>query len=139
MKEEAQDGKTVVDKRKRKASRRSAELKLSCPWGLHQTQEARNMDKAFYSNFISERTRVHETYIREQARNKRIGLILSFLLIIAASTIILFAPKGRETLSYWIGAALVIFAAGSVGFSRVLGKAANVSFGADQDKRSVNK
>jgi hypothetical protein len=39
--------------------------------------------------------------------------------------------SGRETLSYWIGATLVIFAAGAVGYKRVWGKTKDVSMGAD--------
>ena len=86
---------------------------------------------------MKERTRLHEIYIREESRNKRIGLVLAFLLILFASLIVLFAPAGRETISYWIGAALIIFAAGTAGFGRVWGKAASISFGADQDHRDL--
>jgi hypothetical protein len=87
--------------------------------------------------FLQERTRVHETYIKEQERTKRIGMILSVVLILGAAALILFAPAGRETLSYWIGAALVIFAAGAMGYQRVWGKSKNLSFGADQDRRDL--
>ena len=82
---------------------------------------------------------MHETYIREQALNKRIGLFLAFFLILGAALIVLFAPEGREVISYWIGMALLVFAAGAVGFGRVWGKVANISFGADQDKRPLDK
>lgn len=88
-------------------------------------------------NFIKERTRLHEIYIREEFRNKRIGLILSFILILAAAVIVMFAPKGREKMSYWVGSSLVIFAASAGGFGRFWAKAASISFGADQDKRSM--
>jgi len=87
--------------------------------------------------FLIERTQVHALYIAEQEKTKRLGLILAAVLIIAASAIILFAPEGRETLSYWIGVALVIFAAGAVGYKRVWGKTKNISFGADQDQRDM--
>jgi O-antigen/teichoic acid export membrane protein len=87
--------------------------------------------------FVVERTRLHEAYIREQERTKRLGLILAAFLILAAATMILFAPAGRETLSYWIGSALVIFAAGSVGYKRVWSKTKSTSFGADQDQRNL--
>jgi O-antigen/teichoic acid export membrane protein len=87
--------------------------------------------------FIRERTRLHELYIREQERTKRIGLVLAAVLILAASALVLFAPTGRETLSYWIGAALVIFAAGAMGYKRVWGKSKNITFGADQDDRDL--
>ncbi|MCI5194383.1 MAG: hypothetical protein D3915_14860 [Candidatus Electrothrix sp. AU1_5] len=118
-----------------------ANIRLSAPWGGDQNiafgcirQESTS---DFHNNFVKERTRVHEIYILEQAKNKRIGLVLAFLLILLAALLILFAPEGRETLSYWIGAALVIFSAGALGFGRVWGKAANISFGADQDRRNL--
>src|SRR4051812_37200930 len=66
--------------------------------------------------FVRERTRLHELYIREQEKTKRIGLILAAFMFIVAGAMVLFAPSGRETLSYWIGATLVIFAAGAVGY-----------------------
>lgn len=89
--------------------------------------------------FLQERSRVHETYIKEQERTKRIGMILAAILILAAAALILFAPAGRETLSYWIGAALVIFAAGSMGYQRIWGKSKNLSFGADQDRNNLER
>jgi len=91
------------------------------------------------SDFLKERTRLHELYIRQEALNRRIGLILAFLLILSAALFVLFAPEGRQTLSYWIGAALVIFAAGAAGFGRVWAKAMQISFGADGDKRALEK
>jgi hypothetical protein len=91
------------------------------------------------NGFVEERSRVHELYIREQARNKRIGLLLAFILILSAAGIVMFAPEGRQTMSYWVGAALLVFAAGASGFERVWGKTKNISFGADQDRRSFNK
>jgi hypothetical protein len=135
-----------------KLAKDAPEIRLSVPWDERVSQVARghfwnnnsmdiNVDlddsSGVHNNFIVERTRLHETYIREQARNKRIGLILSFILILAAALIVMFAPKDREKMSYWVGASLVIFAAGAGGFGRVWGKAANISFGADQDRRQL--
>ena len=88
--------------------------------------------------FVMERTALHQAYIREQERTKRIGMVLAAVLILGAAALILFAPEGRETLSYWIGAALVIFAAGAMGYKRVWGKTKNNSFGADQDRRDLS-
>jgi hypothetical protein len=119
-------------------------IELSVPWGemkpnffgrpFNLSEES---SPEIYKFFIKERTRLHEIYIREESKNKRVGLTLSFLLILLASLLLIFAPEGRETLSYWIGTALIIFSAGTMGFGRVWGKAANISFGADQDKRSL--
>ena len=90
--------------------------------------------------FVAERSRVHEEYIKQQGRNKRIALVLAFVLILVAAGVVIFAPVGREKLSYWIGAALLIFAAGASGFGRIWGKTNNFSFGADKDhqKRKSN-
>ena len=82
------------------------------------------------SEFVRERTRLHEAYVLEQCRNQRFGLVLAFLLIIAAVAALLFAPAGRENLSYWIGAALLVFAAGASGFGRIWAKAPGFSMGA---------
>lgn len=133
-----------------KLTRDIPRIELSVPWGhglMQSISRPTRLDgktsynsENFYgvdNNFITERTRLHEIYIREQAHNKRIGMILSFVLILAAALIITFAPKDREKMSYWVGASLVIFAAGANGFGRVWGKAANISFGADQDERQL--
>ncbi len=136
--------------RKRKAKKEDSEsgivdISLSTPWKSSQSVRmsnvakcrANNVDHPFGQGFVKERTRLHETYIRETARTKRIGLVLAFALILSGALVVLFAPPGRETLSYWMGAALVIFAAGAVGFGRVWGKASRISFGADQDRREL--
>ncbi|WP_036305042.1 hypothetical protein [Methylobacter tundripaludum] len=141
------------DKKRPNRTENGSKISLSTPWGGTQSSErnARTRGKRnvlytpiseesspdIHNNFVKERTRLHEIYIREESRNKRIGLVLAFLLILFASLIVLFAPAGRETISYWIGAALIIFAAGTAGFGRVWGKAASISFGADQDDRDL--
>ncbi|BBO86133.1 hypothetical protein DSCO28_66990 [Desulfosarcina ovata subsp. sediminis] len=88
-------------------------------------------------NFVKERTRVHEIFIREQEKSKRLGLILAFSLIVISAIIITFAPPDKATISYWIGGALLIFAAGATGFKRVWGKTKNISLGADADNRKL--
>lgn len=106
-----------------------------------EEQDSRNVVERYSEEtalvFLRERTRLHETYIKEQERTKRIGTLLAALLILGAAALILFAPEGRETLSYWIGAALVIFAAGSVGYRRIWGKSRNLFFAADQDRQNL--
>jgi hypothetical protein len=120
----------------------NSEISLSAPWDDGGcSQVLRNVSvalpKRMAESFVKERTRVHELYIREQERTKRLGLILAAVLILAAAATVLFAPQGREALSYWIGAALVIFAAGAGGYKRVWSKTGNSSFGADQDQRKL--
>jgi hypothetical protein len=83
--------------------------------------------------FLKERSRVHETYIKEEQqtkrlilkeeqRTKRISLVIGGILFLAAAAVITFAPESREILSYWVGGALVILAAGAAGYKRVWGK-----------------
>jgi hypothetical protein len=119
---------------------------LSTPWGEGHQSVSWNIANFSgreaadgLTDFIDRRSQVHETYIREQAKNKRIALILAFTLILAAAALVTFAPAGRQNISYWIGAALVAFAAGCSGFGRVWGKTKNFSFGADQDRRGLGK
>lgn len=121
---------------------RHSSVDLSAPWGAPQSiysgtcSQDGSLDNA---DFVRERSRVHEVFIREQAKNKRIGLFLSFALIILAALVVVFAPEGRQTLSYWVGAALLVFAAGACGFGRIWGKTRNISFGADQDRRGLHE
>lgn len=131
-----------INQKNQRTTGNGSSIKLSAPWGRERNicnvaYIPEELSSDVHNNFLKERTRLHEIYILEQARNKRIGLVLAFLLILSASATVLFAPTGRETLSYWVGAALIIFAAGSAGFGRVWGKAANISFGADQDQRNL--
>ena len=117
---------------------RAPTVQLSNPWGA-PPQSANFHDLAtppqgFLEQFVDRRSAVHETFIIQQARNKRLGLILAFLLILFAAGIVVFAPEGRQSMSLWVGAALVVFAAGAAGYARVWGKTKNMSFGADQDK-----
>ena len=128
----------------RDANARSS-VELSAPWGGQQRmQQQQQLTSGTHrpsesADFVRERSRVHETFIRENARNKRIGMILAFTLIILAALVVVFAPEGRQTLSYWVGAALIIFAAGAAGFGRVWAKTGSISFGADQDKRGLKE
>lgn len=109
--------------------------KMSAPWS----------DAAYCSaptnveEFVAERSRVHETYIVEQAKSRRFGLLLAFLLILAAAAAVMFAPEGRQSLSYWIGAALLVFAAGASGFGRVWGKTATFEFSVDRGVQKPNQ
>jgi hypothetical protein len=121
-------------------------VSLSTPWKGDQClviEGTSNVmschDQTSLADFVDRRSQVHETYIREQAKNKRIGLILAFALILGAAVLLTFAPEGRQTISYWIGAALLVFAAGGAGFGRVWGKTKTISFGADQDRRGLGK
>jgi hypothetical protein len=115
-------------------------ISLSPPWGnipqaLGRASRCELDGDTQADLFIRERSRLHRIYVREEARNKRFGLLLAFMLTVIAAAFIQFAPVGREKLSYWVGGALLIFAAGTSGFGRVWGRTADISFGADQDRR----
>lgn len=119
-------------------TKQGTHVTLSPPWGREQSISlSEHASTISVGSFVEERSRVHAIYIREHAKNKRIGLILSAALILLAALIVTFAPEGRQTMSYWIGAALLVFAAGASGFGRIWGKTKNISFGADQDSRSL--
>lgn len=74
---------------------------------------------------------------QEEQKTKRLWLVLAVVALLAALALLVFAPPGRETLSYWIGGALLIFAAGAAGYKRVWGKSKLFSVGADQDRRDL--
>ena len=89
--------------------------------------------------FIKERTRLHELYIREEAKTKRLTLIIALLLFLAGCSVILFAPSGRELLFNWIGAAMLIIAAGSAGYKGIWGKSKILELKADQHESGADR
>jgi hypothetical protein len=120
---------------------RAPTVQLSNPWG-QPPQSANFHDlatppKGFLRFFVNRRSAVHETYIIQQARNKRLGLVLAFLLILFAAGIVVFAPAGRQVMSFWVGGALLVFAAGAAGFGRVWANIGNSAVGADQGKGDI--
>lgn len=88
--------------------------------------------------FLIERTRLHEVFIREDAKTKRLSLALGTLLFLAACLVIVFAPESRQGVAHWIGAAMLVAAAGVVGYKRVWGKSKILTFSADQHAESGN-
>jgi lipopolysaccharide export LptBFGC system permease protein LptF len=81
--------------------------------------------------FIKERTRLHELFIKEKEKTKRITLILAVILILAAVFLFIIAPKDKEIFSYIVCGILFIFAAGVFGFARVKGKLPFTEFEVD--------
>lgn len=118
-----------------KLAEMSGEVQLSVPWlrsGKNiPLQRVSRVNRKDASHFISERSRVHETYIREQEKTKRLSLVLAAACFIAGCVVIAFAPADRPVLSNWVGAALVIASAGAAGYKRIWGKNDMTSFGAD--------
>ncbi|ENU5815648.1 hypothetical protein ACE34P_003248 [Vibrio fluvialis] len=129
-----------MDKQDEKNKGDKSSIHISAPWGgsnIMQSVSRVSRDNPVDPNhFVSERTRVHEAYIIEQEKTKRLSLILSAVLLLAACLIFIFAPEGREQVSTWIGVALVITAAGAAGYKRVWGKSKIISFGADNGRNN---
>ncbi len=82
----------------------------------------RRGNREVQEKFISERTRLHETYIQEEARTRRWMLVIAAILFLASVAVVLFAPAGRQTLSYWLGGTLFVLSAGAAGYKRIWGK-----------------
>src|SRR5262249_28254928 len=79
---------------------------------------------------VEVRSRVHEEWIRQNARTKRLALIIGAVLFFAGCQVIVFAPSGRETVAAIVGAAMLVVAAGTAGYRRVWGRRPLVSVGA---------
>ena len=75
-----------------------------------------------------------ETLVKEQEKTKRISLVLAVTLIIISVLLLIFAPEGKETLSYIVCAVLFVFAAGAVGYKRIWGKVPFAEFKADSSE-----
>jgi hypothetical protein len=120
-------------------------IRLSVPWGglrqqsmqgisggkIHQVSDSDSQED-INALFLRQRTRLHEVYIQEEAKTKRLTLILGAAVFLAACGVILFAPAGREVTFNWIGGAMLVVAAGIAGFKRVWGKTKDFQLQADQ-------
>ncbi len=112
---------------KLKENNDNGKINLSAPWmfdfGRGNAMSGEYMmSEEVIMNFIEDRTRLHEIYICEQEKTKRLALILSSILFICALFIVVFAPEGREELSYWIGGTLLLFSASAAGYKRLWAK-----------------
>ena|ERR1700730_9296485 len=115
-----------MSKKKRKASN-FVEVNLSTPWvidGQHrlmsyQTNSVSAFDDSTALKFVSERSKVHREYIREVEKTKRHGYSLSAVLLLIAVVVPIFAPEGREVISYITSGGLTLFAAGVFGYSKI--------------------
>ncbi len=110
------------------------EVKLSAPWGGYQqkfSQSGKFNHSEASKHFVEERSKVHTQYIIEQEKTKRLGLVLSVILLIVAMLIVLFSPEGKEIVSYWIGGALLLFSAGAAGYKRLWAKTPLIEVDAD--------
>ena len=105
----------------------SSAISLSAPWnagarfarGNINAQSARYLSKDEAKSFIEKRTDLHAIYIRETERTRRFTLGLAASLLALASVVPFIAPEGRESISHFVSLALLVFAAGAVGYSKV--------------------
>jgi hypothetical protein len=104
------------------ASKNQITTKLTPPWSddpcLQAITQGRLADQATAA-FIAKRTELHETFIRETEKTRRLCLMLAAFLLALACCIPVFAPAGRETLSWGISLALFVFAAGAMGYTAI--------------------
>jgi hypothetical protein len=56
---------------------------------------------------------------REAQKSKRLLMIAATVLAVVAALAVVFAPQGREVLAQYVGAALVLLAAGAAGYSQL--------------------
>jgi hypothetical protein len=118
-----------------------AKTTISTPWGLPQmftppspeTAEA-TLHAAMNVQFLQQRGRIHEVYIVEHEKTKRLGLMVSCFLVAVGAGVVLFAPPGREVVASWLGAVLLLAAAGAVGFARIQAKTKLLEFAAGGDE-----
>jgi hypothetical protein len=93
-----------------------SKIALSAPWDrlargnmrmqeshfMRDSNDAEAADEAeWLDRFIEERSEVHAIYIRESEKTKRFGYGLSAALLALACVVPVFAPAGRELMSYW--------------------------------------
>ena len=69
--------------------------------------------------FIERRSALHEIFIRETEKTKRLGFGLAAILLMIACIVPVLAPDGREKIAWAISAALFVFSAVSMGYTAV--------------------
>jgi hypothetical protein len=133
--ENADDVKKVTDFAVKNFAERN-EIKISTPWGGYQQMGnvIISPNQRIQRKFIEDRSKVHLEYIKETEKTKRISLIASAILLALGLVIIIFGPTEKQTLSYWIGASLLLLAAGTAGYKRIWAKSKILDIKADQDK-----
>jgi hypothetical protein len=91
---------------------------------MYPTNSCPAVSDSAAKEFISLRSLVHEKFIVETHKTKRLGIGCSAALLGAACVTPLVAPEGREVISWWVGGGLATFAAGAMGYTHMSMKAA---------------
>lgn len=104
---------------------RPRSVRISAPWAVYSrgnimTQSCDFVGEEDLGNFVTVRSGLHEFYIRETEKTRRLAMYLAAGLLALACALPIFAPAGRESLSAWIGLGLFVFAVGSMGYSSVM-------------------
>jgi hypothetical protein len=120
------------------------EVQMSAPWErLRSLPAMQNVSCRVptrveeVTRVVEDRSRVHIEWIREEARTKRLALIIGAILFVVGCQVIVFAPSGRETVAAIVGAAMLVVAAGTAGYRRVWGRTPLISVGAGDAEPSV--
>ncbi|MEM0966108.1 MAG: hypothetical protein AAGJ81_08180 [Verrucomicrobiota bacterium] len=119
-----------------------SEVNLSAPWGtVNGCQNIARVSRIDAKEFVETRSKVHETYIIENEKTKRMCLWIACISFISSCLVLIFGPEGKEVMTYLLGASLMIISAGAVGYKRVWGKTEKFEFGASnfEEKTNSNK
>src|SRR5258708_19892054 len=66
--------------------------------------------------FISKRTKLHETFIRETERTRRLRMVVATVLFALGCILLVFAPSAHEWLSWGFILPLFLFSHGPVAY-----------------------
>lgn len=122
---------TDVSSGRQNTNNDGAEIRLQPPWGDSQNVIRGDSNVSRYANvatkidpetaraFIRMRTEAHVKFTEQTETTKRLGYGLSAILLVVALIIPVFAPQGRETISWITSACLALFSAGAFGYSSI--------------------
>ena len=74
--------------------------------------------KASGVNAVNNLTRLSIERMREKEKSKRLLMIIVFLLMVLAIVVLVFSPPDKESISYIVGAVLLVLALGIIGASK---------------------
>lgn len=117
---------------------RSTSGEFDHPWMGKEKFSCMGSGRGATELFLELRSRTIEKIITEREKTKRITLVLAAFLVISASTIVLYAPEGRETLAYYLGGVLAIISAGAIGYDQFGAKSKHFQLLASVNKKYQN-
>jgi hypothetical protein len=123
-----------------KDASKKEKIELSVPWSgrafrpMRNTRESDLVDAAASYDFVRIRSALHEVSIKETEKTRRLAMCLSAGLLALPCIIPVFAPARHEVLSYWVGLALFVFSAGSMGYSSITFNSKKLSLKGEGDE-----